>query len=131
MTEEERNVLPSERARIQAESKKKAEEDSQKSIEMLRHDFAMTFGTEHGMRVLAWMKNRSDFGKFILAADKEGRIDATTTTYNAMELNHYLAIRQHVPISILQKVEYDFVKPSGYIEEPAIRTTSKDTSERK
>ena len=131
MTEDDLDKLPSRRAEIQGKTLKEKKEKSREAEEMMRHDFAMTFGTETGQRVLAWMMERSDFGKVILAADKNNCVDPMATTYNAMELNWYLAIRKHIPIDILTRVEYGLVKPSGTIEnQSSQRTTSKDTSER-
>ena len=112
-----KDLLPSEKAAALAEEKRQKAERESKRQELLREDFGKTFGTEHGMRVLAWLMRRSDFGKVILSASKDGAIDPHLTTYKAMELNFYLSIREFIPIETLQKVEYGFVKPSGHIEE--------------
>ena len=111
-----KDLPPSEKALKLAEEKKEKTLHKQKSLELLREDFGKTFNTDHGMRVLAWLKDRSDFGKVILSATPEKGIDPMLTTYKAMELNQYLAIREYIPIEVLQKVEYGLVKPSGNIE---------------
>ncbi len=126
-------ILPSEKAEKQAEDKKKAEAFADMKMSLMREDFGKTFQTEHGMRVLAWIMERSGFGKVILSADNDGKVDPNKTLYSAMELNFYLAIRRHVSTNVLAKVEYGEVKPSGFFdpEEEPKRTTSKSKSKQK
>ena len=136
MTEEEfrsqdqRQVPPSERQRIQREQDSQTKRNAQKQEDLMREDFALTFQTEHGRRVLAWMMERSGYAKSILSADRQGTVDPMATTFAAMELNFYLAMRRFIPIDVLQSVEYGQIKPSGTIEQTAPRKTSKDSSER-
>lgn len=129
----DKTILPSERADAQNEAIKKAEDLAERRLAMLREDFGKTFQTQHGMRVLAWIMERSGFGKIILSAENSGKLDPSATMYAAMELNFYLAIRKNVNVDILSRIEYGEIKPSGFFdpdEEPK-RTTSKSKSKQK
>lgn len=118
MTEQDQTspLLPSEKARAKAENDLRQRELQQMTVSLLREDFGRTFQTAHGQRVLAWLAARCGWGKPPLAADKDGKIDMMMTTHNAMELSLYLAMRQFIPVDVLQNVEFGFVKPSGMIE---------------
>ena len=96
--------------------------------DLMREDFGRTFQTEHGKRVLAWIMERSGFGKPILSANQDGKIDPNATTFSAMELNFYLAIRRYVSTDILKQIEYGDIKPSGTIDEDL---NAKPTSKKK
>lgn len=116
-----RTQLPSERTDQKEAERKAAEERARDRIASMRQDFTKTFQTAHGKRVMAWMKERSGFGKVILSADtSSGKIDPMLTTLAAMELNFYLAIRSFLPIDLIQEIEDDRrIQPSGTIEQPS------------
>ena len=128
-----RQLPPSTRGAKQAEDLKQAKDFDQKKQDLMREDFAKTYNTPHGMRVLAWIMERSGFGKVILSAESGGKLDPYATMYSAMELNHYLAIRRHVPTDVLARIEYGDIKPTGFFdpEEEPKRTTSKSKSKHK
>ncbi len=133
MTDDENKKLPSARADAQKAKEKQEQEFADKRLAMLREDFGRTFQTEHGMRVLAWIMERSGFGKVILSATNDGNLDPNKTLYSAMELNNYLAIRQHISMEVLARIEYGEIKPSGFFDpndEPS-RKTSKSKSKQK
>ena len=121
-----RELPPSERAELAEANKKKAAEIAQARESMIREDFGRTFQTEHGKRVLAYIMQRSGFGRVILSADSTQKVDPMATTFAAMELNFYLDIRRHIPVDTLQQIEYGFIKPSGTIEdEDAVKPKKK------
>lgn len=111
-----KSLPPSERAEKQSELDKKAKILTEQQQSLLREDFGRTFQTEHGMRVLAWIMERSGFGKVILSASSEHGIDEKLSTYAAMELNFYLAIRRNIQTDILARVEYGEIKPAGFVD---------------
>ena len=127
--EDIRSLPPSERAEKRRLNERLAKEQAEARESMLRHDFGLTFQTDHGKRVLAWLAERCGWALPPLAANKNGEIDEKITTHNAMELSLYLAVRRFIPISVLQQVEYGQIKPSGTIEEPEVikRKSSKST----
>lgn len=122
---EERILTPSERAQKQAETESERQRISAQREAALREDFTRTFQTESGKRVLAWFKERTGFGLPSLAADKEGNIDPLKTTFNAMELNLYIAVRRYIPTNILMEVEYGHIRPSGSIDRVDDDTSTK------
>lgn len=131
--EEDRILTPSERSEKQSQTEAERVRIIQARESALREDFTRTFQTESGKRVLAWFKERSGFAIPSLAADKEGNIDPLKTTFNAMELNMYLAIRRYIPTNILMEVEYGTIRASGTVERvddptSSKRRTSKSTS---
>ncbi len=128
-----RPALPSERQEAEDELKKKLSERSARASAMMREDFTKTFQTAHGLRILAWLKERAGFGKVILAADNKSSIDPMLTTFAAMELNLYNKIREFLPVDVLSQVEYGFIKPTGTIEEKEVisRKSSKSTKKEK
>lgn len=125
-------ILPSERADKAAEAKKQAQKLRDLSAKALYQDFTKTFGTAHGKRVLAWIFTRSGFGKSILSASaRDGVIDPLATTIAAQDLNFYIAIRDILPLELIQEIEDDRrIQPSGTIErtstgeQPITRVTS-------
>lgn len=132
MTDENKPILPSEKAEQQAKDKKAFEELQQKEIDLLREDFTLTFQTAHGQRVLAWLRRRCGHNMPPLAADADGNYDKEKTLHNALELSLYLAIRKYIPRDVLYNVEYDLVEPSGKIsKEEFMRITSKSQSQQK
>lgn len=111
-----RDLRPSERADLDAVRAAEQQAIAAKRLSALRHDFTNTFKTDHGKRVLAWLMERSGFGKVILSADrKTGSVDPMLTTFAAMELNTYTTIRQYIDPTILQEIEYGSIRPSGTI----------------
>lgn len=113
----ERELLPSQRPEYDRQVEAKRTQDNERRLESLKQDFGRVFATEEGKRVLSWLCNRCGFGRVILSATPDGKIDQTATTFAAMELNLYLEIRRHVPIEILKPVEFGEIKPSGTLEE--------------
>jgi len=123
-----KTMLPSERDEKRQEDDKKAKDFAELKLSLMREDFGKTFQTEHGMRVLAWIMERSGFGKVILSAETSGKVDPYSTLYSAMELNNYLAIRKHINTDVLARVEYGEIKPSGFFdpeEEPKRKSKPK------
>lgn len=112
-----RDALPSEKPDLIKDAKAFEKARADAVVSSLREDFGLTFQTDHGKRVLAWLAARCGWGKPPLAADAQGHINAEFTIHNAMELSLYLKIREFIPIAVLQEVEYGFVKPSGTITE--------------
>lgn len=128
MTEENIDgILPSKKAAIAEQEKIARDKKAVQRKDLMREDFGKTFQTEHGKRVLAYIMQRSGFGRVILSADRQGTVDPMATTFAAMELNFYLDIRQHISTDVLHQVEYGLIKPSGSIETPDApkRKTSK------
>lgn len=114
--EDPRGMLPSERTAKKQELEAQAREQAEQVASSLREDFTLTFQTDHGKRVLAWLAQRCGWGLPPLAGTPTGGIDEKITTHNAMELSLYIAMRQHIQIEVLQQVEYGFIKPSGTVE---------------
>lgn len=109
----DKELLPSRRAEAKQRENQKATEERIAREEMIKRDFAVTFGSDEGQRVLAYIMERCNFGKVILSADSSKKIDPMATTFAAMELNLYLDLRAKIPADILALVEYGSVKPSG------------------
>ena len=131
--EDLRELLPSAKAEAKAKAELEARERAEARAASLRHDFTMTFQTEAGKRVLAWLRQRCGHNKIILSATKEGTIDPMMTTFAAMELNLYLEIRKHLPPQLLMEIEYEYIDPSGTVRDPITggtieRTNSKPRS---
>ena len=96
-------LLPSVRAEQQAKEKAEAEKLAQARISEMRRDFTLTFQTEHGKRVLQWLRERCGHNKVILSANRtSGTIDPMMTVFAAMELNLYLEIRKNLPTEQLE-----------------------------
>lgn len=113
-----RQLPPSEQADKKLEVEAALRKKAQDRVAMLREDFGKTFQTEHGKRVLAWFYDRSGYGKSKVSAAQDGSINRDMTIFLAQEETFYLEIRKHIPITVLQQVEYGQIKPSGTIEEP-------------
>lgn len=118
MTDEndQRTMLPSERAEKIAEAQQHNKEIAGRRTSMLREDFGRTFQTEHGKRVLAWMFERSGYGKSKVAMSRAG-VDKDMTLFLAQEETFYIEVRKHIPVDVLAQVEYGKVRPSGTIED--------------
>ena len=98
--------LPSEKAARQKREKAELAELKNAQSDRLMRDLAMTFKTDHGLRVLKWIHDECGFGQPILGADAAGDIDKERTVYGAMRLNFYIKIRKLLPFNILKEVEY-------------------------
>jgi hypothetical protein len=109
------NILPSEKGEAEKRHKAELEKLAEARLSELRHDFTLTFETEHGKRVLQWLRDRCGHNKIILSANRQnGGIDTMMTTFAAMELNLYLEMRNYIPNKILQELENDNrIRPSG------------------
>lgn len=117
---ERRDLLPSARADADKLAKAQAMKRADERNLALRQDFTRTFRTESGKRVMAWMKERCGFGKIILSANpKTEEFDPMRTTFAAMELNLYIAIRNFLPTELIQEIEDDRrIQPSGTVNNP-------------
>jgi hypothetical protein len=124
-------MLPSEREAADQKAKQLADARAMDRLAMMREDFSRTFSTEHGRRVLAWIRQRSQHNQVILSATAQKGIDPMLTTFAAMELNFYLEIRKHVPKTILKEIEYDDIDPSGTVREPASGNTTERTGRKR
>lgn len=112
-----RELPPSERGEAKAADAARLKKLAEQKTAMLREDFGRTFQTEHGKRVLAWMFERSGYGKSKVALATDGGVNKDMTVFLAQEETFYIEIRKHVPVAVLAQVEYGAVKPSGIITE--------------
>jgi len=113
----DRALPPSEAAEAKAKLLASQKSVSAKIEALMKEDFGRTFQTDHGKRVLSWLAKRAGWGRPPLAAGPDGKINQEFTVHNAMELSIYLEIRKHIPIAVLQEVEYGFIQPSGTLPE--------------
>lgn len=74
----------------------------------LRMDFALTFGTPEGKRVLKWVMNQCGWGKSVIGGNPALGLDVDRgTLYNSSRLGVYSEIRLLVPHEILKQTEFD------------------------
>lgn len=125
MDTEERGALPSQRAEHDDKERKAQAELHEDIRAAMREDFGRTFGTECGKRVLAWLFDRCGWDKSTVALNPQTGIDKEMSLYLAQERNVYGDVRKHVPINILQEVEYGGIKPSGWIDNDDINKRRK------
>jgi len=123
-------LLPSKREEKRVQDEKNAKDFNELKTSLMREDFGRTFQTEHGLRVLAWIRERCGHNLPPLAVDKDGNISEKFTTHNAMELSFYLAVRKYIPVETLKRVEYNEIKPSGYFD-PEDQPKRKSKSKKK
>ncbi len=106
MVTKKRAELPSDRAARKIKDQQELVERKRTAEDRLRRDMAMTFRSDHGLRVLQWLHDECGFGQPIVGADYRGDIDEKRSTYGAMRLNLYIKIRKLLPFNILKEVEF-------------------------
>lgn len=110
-----RQLPPSEHADAKASALATQKEIEANRTAAMREDFGLTFQTEHGKRVLAYIFERSGYGKSKVALGANRTVDKDMTTFLAQEEAFYIDIRKYISIEVLAQVEYGKVKPSGTI----------------
>lgn len=74
----------------------------------LQEDFALTFGTPHGRRVLSHIAKICGFGQTCVGANMQlGMNIKDGTFYNSARQSIYLELRPLIPVKILKPVEYN------------------------
>ena len=99
--------VPLHTQRSEATDKHKQQKLAEARAKQLRVDFAITFGTEEGRRVLRWLAEQSGFGKSPVGGNPQLGMDIKEGTfYNSCRLSLYTELRAYVPEETLKLVEY-------------------------
>ena len=99
--------IPSHTLRSSSADRDKQHKEREKRIKQLRLDFAMTFGSPEGKRVLKHIAQSCGFGESVVGGNPQIGMDVLQgMLYNAARLNVYLELRKFVPHETLKEVEY-------------------------
>ena len=88
--------------------REKQNKEFERRAKQLRFDFAITFGTAEGRRVLKWIIEQSGYQKSNVGGNPQlGMYVLQGTLYNASRQAIYLEMRQLIPAETLKSVEYE------------------------
>ena len=108
---EEKPHIPFTHLRSSAIDRDKQTKASENSAKQLRFDFAITFGTPEGRRVLRWLMEQSGYQKSNIGGNPQLGMDVLQgTLYNSARQAIYLEMRQLIPAETLKQVEYENVQ---------------------
>ncbi len=100
--------IPTHTQRSQSVDRDKQSKEYERRSKQLRFDFAITFSTPEGRRVLQWIINESGFHKSNIGGNPQLGMDILQgTMYNACRQSLYLEMRQLIPAETLKQVEYE------------------------
>jgi len=84
---------------------KKEQEQKERQLRM---DFATTFGSPSGRKVLRWIMNQSGFAKSPIGGNPALGLDVDRgTLYNSARIALYSEIRYYVPHETLKQIEFE------------------------
>lgn len=100
--------IPIHTQRSPSVDREKQTKELERRAKQLRFDFAITFSTAEGRRVLQWLINESGFHKSNIGGNPSLGMDVLQgTLYNASRQALYLEMRQLIPAETLKLVEYE------------------------
>lgn len=100
--------IPSHLKRSEATDKDKQRREFEQRAKSLRMDFALTFSTPEGRRVLKWIIQESGYQKSNVGGNPQLGMDVLQgTLYNAARQSLYLEMRQLIPAETLKLIEYE------------------------
>lgn len=103
--------VPAHTQRSTSTDKDEQKKQFERQVKNLRMDFALTFGTPEGKRVLKWIKEQAGWGKSVVGGNPGLGMDVLHgTLYNSVRLGMYTELRSMVPHGILNEVEYENIK---------------------
>jgi len=104
---EENKHVPTHTQRSPSVDREKQTKELERRTKQLRFDFAITFGTPEGKRVLQWLIKESGYQKSQVGGNPQLGMDVLQgTLYNSARLSIYLEMRQLIPEETLKGVEY-------------------------
>jgi hypothetical protein len=104
----EKPFVPIHTQRSSAVDRDSIQKVRQQQEKQLRMDFALTFNTAEGKRVLKWIMFQSGYGKSPVGGNPALGLDVMQgTLYNAARLGLYTELRQFVPHTVLKQVEFE------------------------
>lgn len=107
---EEKPHIPFHNQRSSSVDRDKQTKEFERRAKQLRFDFAITFGTPEGRRVLKWIIEQSGYQKSNIGGNPALGMDVLQgTLYNASRQAMYLEMRQLIPHEILKQCEYENV----------------------
>ena len=99
--------VPTHTQRSPSVDRDKQTKELERRAKQLRFDFAITFGTPEGKRVLQWLIKESGYQKSQVGGNPQLGMDVLQgTLYNSARLSIYLEMRQLIPEETLKGVEY-------------------------
>lgn len=105
---EENPHVPSHTQRSPSVDRDKQTKELERRAKQLRFDFAITFGTPEGKRVLQWLIRESGFHKSSIGGNPTIGMDVQIgTIYNEARKSLYLEMRQLIPAETLKQCEYE------------------------
>ncbi len=88
------------------ERQKEKQKEVNKERQLMREDFAQTFGTEHGKRVLEYIYKECGFSLSVAAFNQaQQEISPLATLYNEGRRSIYLNIREHLNKDLAGEIE--------------------------
>lgn len=100
--------VPTHTQRSPSVDREKQSRESERRAKQLRMDFAITFGSAEGRRVLKWLIEQSGYQKSNIGGNPTLGMDILQgTMYNASRQAIYLEMRQLIPAETLKMVEYE------------------------
>lgn len=107
----ERPYIPSHTLRSESMDKDQQQKAAQRKIRSLRMDFALTFGTPEGKKVLKWIFEQSGFGQSDVGGNPTLGMDVLQgTLYNGARKSLYIEMRKLIPHETLKQVEFENVE---------------------
>lgn len=107
---EERKHIPTHTQRSHSVDHDKQTKEFEQRAKQLRMDFAITFGTPEGRRVLQWILKEAGYQRSQVGGNPQLGMDVLQgTLYNSARLSIYLEMRQLIPPETLKGVEYEHI----------------------
>lgn len=105
---EKKPHIPTHTQRSPSVDRDKQTRELERRAKELRMDFALTFSTAEGRRVLQWLVRESGYQKSNVGGNPGLGMDVLQgTLYNACRQSLYLEMRQLIPAETLKMVEYE------------------------
>lgn len=103
--------VPFHTQRSPSADREKQNKELERRAKQLRFDFAITFSTPEGRRVLQWIIKESGYGKSSVGGNPSiGMNVLEGCLYNEARKSIYLELRQLVSSEILKQVEYENIE---------------------
>lgn len=104
----EKPHIPLHELRSVSTDKDKQAKEASRRIRALRMDFALTFGSSEGKRVLKWIFEQSGFGQSDIGGNPSLGMDVLQgTLYNGARKSLYIEMRKLIPHETLKQVEFE------------------------
>lgn len=105
---EDKPHIPTHTQRSPSVDREKQTRELERRAKQLRFDFAITFGSPEGRRVLQWLIRESGYQKSQIGGNPQLGMDVLQgTLYNSARVSLYLEMRQLIPAETLKGVEYE------------------------